>query len=267
MRSIWKGHIQFSLVTIPIQVFSAIETKNNVSFNQLHDTDNGRVAYKKVCRSCENELKMNEIVKGFEYAEDQYVVFNKEELNAIKLKSTRTIEIESFVDIKEVHPSRFEAVYFVGPHGDVAKKTFSLLTNVLKKTKKAGIGRIILREREDVVLLTTEGNGLVMYKMRYPYEVRDINEVPGLEESEIDEKQMNLAETLVGSLSTPFKEIDFEDRYRDALMDLVQEKIDGKQIISITETETESAPVVDIMDALKASIEEAKKAKKAKKIA
>lgn len=261
MRSIWKGHIQFSLVTIPIQVFNAVENKHNVRFNQLHKDDNSRISYKKVCRGCDTELKKGDIVKGFEYAEDQYVVFTGEELNAIKLKSTRTIEIDSFVDIAEVPPSRFEAVYFVGPNGDVAKKTFSLLANVLKKTKKAGIGRIILRDREDVVLVTSEGDGLVMYKMRYPYEVRKMADVPDLEPMEIDDKQVKLAETLVESLTTTFDKIDFEDRYRDALMEMVQTKIDGKQIISITEEETSTAPVVDIMDALKASIEEAKKKK------
>ena len=263
MRSIWKGHIQFSLVTIPIQVFNAVETKNNVKFNQLHKEDHGRISYKKVCRTCGETMKKRDIVKGFEYAEDQYVVFTPEELNAIKLKSTRTIEIDSFVDINEVPPSRFEAVYFVGPNGDVAKKTFSLLSNVLKKTNKAGIGRIILRDREDVVLVTSEGDGLIMYKMRYPYEVRNIEEVPDLEPIEADEKQLKLAETLVDSLTTSFKEIDFEDRYRDALMELVQEKIDGKQIVQVLEEEEKSTPVVDIMDALKASIEAAKKEKKA----
>ena len=261
MRSIWKGHIQFSLVTIPIQVFNAVETKNNVKFNQLHKEDNSRISYRKVCRTCDSTLKKGDIVKGFEYAEDQYVVFTPEELNAIKLKSTRTIEIDSFVDISEVPPSRFEAVYYVGPNGEVAKKTFALLVNVLSKTNKAGIGRIILRDREDVVLVTSERNGLVMYKMRYPYEVRDIKEVPDLAQMEIDEKQLKLATTLVDSLTTSFAQIDFEDRYRDALMDLVQEKIDGKQIVNIVEEETDSTPVVDIMDVLKASIEEAKKAK------
>lgn len=263
MRSIWKGHIQFSLVTIPIQVFNAIENKNSISFRQLHAEDHGRVSYKKVCRSCESTLAKNDIVKGFEYDEDQYVVFTQEELNTIKLKSTRTIEIESFVDIDEVHPSRFEAVYYIGPNGDIAKKTFNLLSRVLKKTGKAGVGRIVLRDREDVVLLTPEDKAIIMYKLRYPYELKDLNEVPDLEDVDIDDKQLALAETLVDSLSTPFSEIDFEDRYRDALMELVHEKVDGKQIINISEEEEESTPVVDIMDALKASIEQAKKMKSA----
>lgn len=258
MRSIWKGHIRFSLVTIPIQIFNAIESKNNISFNQLHKEDHGRVSYKKVCRTCDTKLSTKDIVKGFEYEPDQYVVFEKEELNAIKLKSTRAIDIEAFVDIGEVHPSRFENTYFVGPNGDIAKKTYGLFCEVLKRSKKAGVGRIILRDREDVVLIIPEKDGLVMYKLRYPYEVRKMEDVPDLDLPDVDETQLALAETLVSSLTTEFKDVDFEDRYRDALMELVDKKVDGKQIVSVSDA-VEDKPVVDIMDALKASIEAAKK--------
>lgn len=261
MRSIWKGHIRFSLVTIPIQVFNAIENSKNISFNQLHKDDHGRISYKKVCRSCSKTVSSKEIVKGYEYADDQYVVFEDQEFDAIKLKSTRAIDIEAFVDLSEVHPSRFEAVYFVGPAGEVAKQTFGLLVHVLKSTNKAGVGRIILRDKEDVVLLTPEGNGLIMYKLRFPYEVRAIEDVPDLEEVQVDKKQLALAETLVDSLVTTFEQLDFEDRYRDALMELVEQKINGKEIVTISDSEEET-PVIDIMAALKASIDEAKKVKK-----
>ena len=261
MRSIWKGHIRFSLVTIPVLVYNAIERKGNVSFRQLHREDHGRVGYKKVCRECNEELSKDDIVKGFEYQSDQYVVFEPDELDAIGLKSTRAIDIESFVDINEVHPSRFEAVYYLGPDGEVSQKTFSLLNQTLATTGKAGIGRIILREKEDVVLITAHGPGLVMYKLRYPYEIRKLENVPDLKAEEADQAQLNLAKTLVDSLVTSFETIDFEDRYRDALMDLVEKKVEGKQIVTISESE-EDKPFVDIMDALKASIEKAKEKKK-----
>ena len=133
---------------------------------------------------------------------------------------------------------------------------------MLRKTNKAGIGRIILRDREDVVLITPDKNGIIMYKLRYPRELRSIENVPDLEPVEIDDKQLELANTLVDSLSTTFDKVDFEDRYHDALMDLVQQKVDGKQIITVADTEDEK-PVVDIMEALKASIEEAKQKKSA----
>jgi DNA end-binding protein Ku len=261
MRSIWKGHIRFSLVTIPIQVFNAIETSSTISFNQLHKEDNGRISYQKVCKSCDKKVSSNDIVKGYEYSPDQYVVLEDQDLDSIKLKSTRAIDIEAFVDLKDVHPSRFEAVYYVGPSGDVAKQTFALFTQVLRRSNKAGVGRIVLRDKEDVVLITPEGLGLIMYKLRFPDEVRDIKEVPDLEEINVDEKQLDLATTLVDSLETSFDQLNFEDRYKDALMEIINEKIDGKEIVTITDSEKDT-PVIDIMDALKASIEEAKKLKR-----
>lgn len=261
MRSIWKGHIRFSLVTIPIQIFNAVETGNNISFKQLHNDDNGRVKYKKVCSVCEEEVPYGDIVKGYEYEPDQYVILKKEEFNSIKLKSNRAIDVESFVDVDEVHPSRFEAVYFIGPNGDIAIKTFNLFRKALQKTNKAGVGRLILRDREDVVLLTAQDNGIVMYKLRYPYELRNLSDVPDLEDSEVDETQLKLAETLIASLDKPFTEIDFEDRYRDALLELVNDKVSGKEIVTLSEA-VDTTPVVDIMDALKKSIEDAKKVKK-----
>jgi len=261
MRSIWKGHIRFSLVNIPIQIFKAVETKNNISFNQLHKEDMGRIAYKKQCRVCKETVTNKEIVKGYEYDDDKYVVISSKEMEAIKLKSNKAIDLEAFVGLDEVPATRFEDVYYVGPSTEVAKPTYSLFVQALKKSKKSGIGRIILRDREDVVLLTPIDDALIMYKLRYPYEIRDIDDVPNIEKVKVDKKQLDLAQHLIDSLTTSFEEVDFEDRYQDALMELVEQKIDGKEIVVSKEGESE-APVVDIMDALKASIEEAKKLKK-----
>lgn len=263
MRSIWKGHIRFSLVTIPIQVFNAVETKGNISFKQLHSKDNGSVGYDKVCRHCDEKVPREEIVKGYEYEPDQYVIIESEDLKKIKLKSTRAIEIEAFVDVADVHPSRYEGVYYVGPEGEIANKTYILFRETLKKSGKAGIGRIILRDREDVMMIVPYGDGLVMYKLRFPYEIRDINKVPDLpKEEKIDKDQLKLAETLVNSLSTDFAKVDFEDRYRDALLDMVNAKVEGKEIVTMSDEET-AAPVVDIMSALKESIAKAKGKKSA----
>lgn len=258
MRSIWKGHIRFSLVTIPIQVFSAVETKNDVKFRQLHKEDNGPIGYSKVCKVCNEKVPHAEIVKGFEYEPDNYVIIGKSDLDNIKLKSNRVIDIEAFVDIDEVHPTLYENVYYVGPNGDVATKTFNLFSKTLKGSKKAGVGRLILRDREDVVLITEHEGALIMYKLRYPYEIRDIKKVPDLKEEEIDKAQLELAKQLVDSLSTKFTEVNFDDRYREALLDLVEQKVAGKEIVSITEEAVET-PVIDIMSVLKKSIDEAKK--------
>lgn len=259
MRSIWKGHIRFSLVTIPIQIFNAVESKGNVSFRQIHSKDNGPVGYKKYCKSCEETVSRDDIVKGFEYEPDQYAIFSSEELNSVKLKSTKAIDVEAFVDINEVHPTRYEAVYYIGPESEVAKKTFALFCATLRESGKAGIGRIILRDREDVVLITPHENALIMYKLRFPYELRSIEKVPDTKDLEQPDKAaMKLAMQLVDSLSMPFENVDFEDRYRDALLELVEQKVQGKQIVSMDEEEKDK-PVVDIMVALKKSIADAKK--------
>lgn len=258
MRSIWKGHIRFSLVTIPIQVFSAVEKKGSIKFKQLHKEDNGSIGYSKVCKSCNEKVPFADIVKGYEYEPDNFVIIDKADMDNIKLKSNKVVEIEAFVDLDEVHPTRFEAIYFMGPNGDVAVKTFNLFTKSLKKANKAGVGRIIIRDREDVVLLTEHKGGLIMYKLRYPHELRKIEDVPDLADAEVDEAQLKLAEQLVDSLSLPFSEVNFEDRYREALLELVESKVQGKEVVKISEDETET-PVVDIMAALKKSIEEAKK--------
>lgn len=258
MRSIWKGHIRFSLVTIPISIYSANNTKNNISFDQLHEEDNGKIKYKRVCSTCDEEIPYKKIVKGYEYESEKYVVLTKDDMNSIRLKSERAIDVEAFVDIDEVHPSRFEAVYFIGPSDEVARKTFNLFQQTLKNSRKAGVGRLVLREKEDVVLMMPEKGALVLYKLRYPYELKDISKVPNIKETEVDADQLKLAETLVKSLSKSFSEIDFTDHYRDSLVSLINTKVEGNELVKMVELEAEE-PVIDIMDALKKSIEEANK--------
>jgi DNA end-binding protein Ku len=260
MRSMWKGHLRFSLVTIPIQIFNAVDNSKEVHFNQLHSLDNGKINYKKVCSECEKEVPIAEIVKGYEYSPDQFVVIKPEELDNIKLESNKAIDIEAFVDISEVHPSRFEAVYYIGPSAAIAVPTFNLLYKALSKANKAGVGRIVLREKEDVVLLVPENQGLVMYKLRYPEELKSIAEVPDLKDSPVDEAQLKLADTLIDSLTKKFDDIVFTDHYKTALMEIVNQKVAGKETVTMADVPS-SAPVIDIMEALKASIEEAKRLK------
>ena len=208
---------------------------------------------------CEEEVPYSDIAKGYEYEEDRYVILEKEELEQIKLKSNKAIDIEAFVDLAEVSPSRFEAVYYLGPNGDVAKVPYALFVKTLQQSGKAGVGRIVLREKEDVCLISAHEDGLIMYKLRYPEELRSIKNVPNIEVNEVDKAQLALAQTLVSSLTKPFEEISFEDHYADAIKSLVDEKIKGNKVVTIDEA-VEEAPVVDIMEALKRSIEEAKKA-------
>src|SRR5437899_7728092 len=189
MRSIWKGHIRFSLVTIPIRIYSAVETEENIRFNQLHKEDNGAVGYEKKCKKCGQALTAEEIVKGYQYEPEQYVIVSNDDLEKIKLKSTKVIEIEGFIDASEVHPTLYESPYFAGPDGLVAAKTYSLLTQALKASGKVGVGKVVLRDREEAVMIAPLEGGLVFYKLRSPQELRKIESV-----TQIEKKEVNKAE-------------------------------------------------------------------------
>ncbi len=259
MRAIWKGFIRFSLVNIPIKLYSAIETSATVSFKQLHKDDHGQVGYKKVCKSCETALSTDDIVKGYEYEPGHYVVIEKEDFEKIKLKSTKVIDIEAFVDASEIHPTLFDTPYFIGPDGEVASKSYHLLCETLKDTNKLGVGRVVLRDREHTVVISPHHEGMLIYKLRYPDELRKISSVPQLQEHDTESSQIDLAKTLVETMTRPFGDLELKDRYKTALVEMIHAKIEGKEVVAAAE---ETAPVVDIMTALKESIEQAKAQKK-----
>lgn len=257
MRAIWLGHIQFSLVNIPVRIYNAIDSGQTISFNLLSKEGHNPVSYEKKDKVTGKPLKADEIVKGYQYEPGQFVIIEPDDFAKVKLKSTRVIEIEGFVKTEEVHPTLFEAPYFIGPDGDVAAKAYGLLCSTLKQSGKIGVGKVVLRDRETPVLINPHEGGIMMYRLRYPSEVRSIKEVPQLlEVKEPEKEQLKLAKTLVDSMTTKFSKIEMKDHYYDALKSIIDAKIAGKEIVTVTEEEPE---VVDIMTALKASIDKAKK--------
>ncbi len=256
MRAIWKGHIQFSLVTIPVRIYNAIDTGQTISFNLLTKEGHNPVSYEKKDKVTGKPLRGEDIVKGYQYEPGQFVIMEEEDLNKVKLKSEKVIEIEGFVKSEEVHPTLFETPYFIGPDGDIAAKTYGLLCHTLKDSGKIGVGKVVLRDRETPVLLTPHEGGILMYRLRYPNEIRSMGEVPQLLEVKADKEQLKLAKTLVDSMTTKFSQIEMKDHYYDALKAIIDAKIAGKEIVMVTEEEPK---VVDIMTALKASIDAAKK--------
>ncbi len=260
MRAIWKGHIRFSLVTIPIRIYNAIDSAQTIRFNQLSKETKNPVGYDKVDKVTGEKLKNEDIVKGYQYEPGQYVIIESEDFEKIKLKSTKVIEIEGFVNADEIHPTLYDSPYFIGPDGDVAAKTYALLMHTLKESGKIGVGKVVLREKESIVLLTPNDGGLMLYKLRNPDEVRSMQDVPKIDEvSEADKDQLKMANTLVDTMAKDFKDIDTTDRYKEALREMIDAKIEGKEIVTVSEEEPE---VVDIMTALKESIDQAKSQKK-----
>ncbi|RED93897.1 non-homologous end joining protein Ku [Marinoscillum furvescens] len=260
MRAIWKGHIRFSLVTIPIRIYNAIDNQQAIRFNLLSKENHNPVKYEKKDKVTGETLRAEDIVKGYQYEPDQFVIITSEDFDKVKLQSTKVIEIEGFVDASEVHPTLFDAPYFAGPDGDVAAKTYRLLSEALLKSGKVGVGKVVLRDRENVVLLTPHEGGILLYKLRYRDEVRSITQVPKMDtDSEIDADQLKMASTLIDSMTRSFEDMELKDRYNGALKEMIMSKIEGKEVVSVTEEEPE---VVDIMTALKESIAQAKADKK-----
>jgi DNA end-binding protein Ku len=259
MRSIWKGHIRFSLVTIPIRIYNAVDSEETIRFNQLHKEDHGPVGYEKKCKKCGKVLTNEEIVKGYQTEPEQYVIVTTEDFEKIKIKSTKVIEIEGFIDSSEVHPTLYESPYFAGPDGPVAAKTYTLLAQALKASRKVGIGKVALRDREEVVMIAPLDGGIILYKLRPSAELRKMEDVPQIEKKEVNKEELKLSISLVESMAAKLEELDLTDRYKDALREMVESKIAGKEVVSVVE---EEKPVVDIMTALKQSIERTKAQKK-----
>jgi len=256
MRAIWKGHIQFSLVTIPVRIYNAIDSSESISFNLLSKEGHNPVGYEKKDKVTGETLKTEDIVKGYQYEPGQFVIVEQEDFDKVKLKSEKVIEIQGFVAASEVPATLFEAPYYIGPDGDVAAKTYGLLSETLKQANMLGVGKVVLRDREIPLLLAPYEKGIVMYRLRYPHELRGINEVPMLEQVKADKDQLKLAKTLVDSMTVKFADIEMKDHYTEALKQIIDAKVAGKEVIMVAE---EAPEVVDIMTALKASIDAAKK--------
>jgi DNA end-binding protein Ku len=260
MRAIWKGHISFSLVVIPIRIYSAVEPSESISFNQLHKEDFGRIGYDKKCKKCNQGVAGTDIVKGFEYTKDKYILIEPEDLDKIKLTSTKIIQIEGFLDSGDVEPVLYDTPYFIGPDGEIAAKAYNLLMQTMRETNKIGIGRVVIRDREDVVLISPLEKGLVLYKIRYPNEVRNIEEVPQLKEIKVAKSELNLAKSLVDTMTVKMGDIEVKDRYKEALKELIQSKLEGTEIADTEEQKV--TPVIDLMAALKESLNKTKESKK-----
>lgn len=256
MRAIWKGHIQFSLVTIPVRIYNAIDSSESIGFNLLSKDGHNPVGYEKKDKVTGKTLRNEEIVKGYQYEPGQYVIIEEEDFAKVKLKSEKVIEIQGFVDASEVPATLFEAPYYIGPDGDVAAKTYGLLSETLRQSNMLGVGKVVLRDREIPLLLAPYDKGIVMYRLRYPHEVRNINEVPMLSQVKADKDQLKLAKTLVDSMTVKFADIEMKDHYTEALKEIIDAKVAGREVVMVAE---EAPEVVDIMTALKASIDAAKK--------
>jgi DNA end-binding protein Ku len=257
----WKGAISFGLVSIPIRVFPATEEKG-LRFNQLHDKDNGRIKYKRVCAVCGEEVPFEHIVKGYEYEKDRYVVLSDGDLDAVPVDSSRAIDILQFVELEEIDPIYFQKTYYLVPE-DTGVKAYKLLREAMSEDGKVGIAKVAFRDKEHLAALRFSGDVFVLETMYWPDEIRTA-EFEELDKNvKIRPQEVQMARTLIDNLTEDWDPTRFQDEYRTGLLEVVEKKIAGEEITIPEDAEPEQ--VVDLMEALKASVEAAKKAASPKK--
>jgi DNA end-binding protein Ku len=250
----WKGAISFGLVTIPVAVYPATEEKS-LKFNQLHDKDMGRIRYKRMCSIDNEEVEFEHIVKGYEVEKDRYVIITDEDLDAVPVESSRAIDIQQFVDLDEIDPMLFKKSYYLVPD-ETGAKAYALLRKALHDENKVGIAKVSFRDKEHLAALRFKDRVFVLETMFWPDEIRAAEFDTVDADEKVRENEVEMAKALIDNLTEPWDPSSFKDEYREALIEIVERKDSGEPI----EAPAEAAParVVDLMQALKASVEAAK---------
>ncbi|KQX38954.1 Ku protein [Devosia sp. Root436] len=261
-RASWKGHIRLSLVSCAVKMFPATSASERISFNQLHKDTHNRINMKPVDPEL-GLVERSDLVRGYEYEDKQYIIIEDEDLEAVRIESNHTLNIEAFVDESEVDVIYQDAPYYLAPDGAMAEETFVVLREAMRKAGKVAIARLVLSSRERVVTIGARDNGMFVTTLRNPNEVRGTAEYfDNIPKGKPEAEMLELAEKLIEQKVTHFDPKAYEDRYEVALLGMIKEKLKGhKPIIAAA---PERGNVINLMDALKASLGEAKPAAKSK---
>ena len=259
-RPTWKGHLKISLVTVPVRVFPATSAEAVVRFNQLHGECRTRLQQKRWCPHCDREIDKTDVVKGYEFERGRYVVLDDDDLAKARPESTRIINLERFADMASIDPIYVDKPYYLAPDGDVAASAFAVIRDALRG--KAGIGKLALSGREHAVAIQPRENGLVMFTLRRANEVRRMSAVEELDRvpDEPSSAEVALARQVIGNFEGPIEFGEFEDQYQAQLRSVIDAKIAGEEIV--VQEEESPAKVVDLMAALRKSLDSVSAAKK-----
>jgi DNA end-binding protein Ku len=253
-RAYWKGFLRLSLVSIGVAVYNAVDTAAEIKFNQIHKPTGKRINYTKTVKGI-GPVEASDIVKAYEIDEDTYVTLEPEELEAIKLESKKTLDLQQFVDAEEIDPRYFERPYYIVPADEHAVEGYLVIRDALKKSGKLGVGQVTMSGREYLVAVGPVDKGLGMHIMRYANEVRSAGQYfSDLPDQKLDPEMVGLASELIGRKAGTFKPEQYKNHYATALHDLVKEKARGHKIVLTEEERPSGINVVDLMDALKRSV-------------
>jgi DNA end-binding protein Ku len=261
-RPIWTGAISFGLVNVPVKLFSAVSQKE-VRFHMLHDKDGARIKQKRVCSADGEEVAYEHVVKGYEVGPEKYVMVTPEELQKFDPKATSSIDIEDFVKLEEIDPIFYESSYHLVPNKG-AGKPYALLFEAMKKTGKVGIARMVMRTKQYLCCVRPVEEGLMVSTMLYADEVVPQSDLEGLpsETAAPKEKELEMAQQLIESLTTRFQPAKYKDEYREKVLALLDKKAEGEEIVSSPEEKPQAGKVVNLMEALKKSLAAAEKGEK-----
>jgi DNA end-binding protein Ku len=261
-RAIWSGAVSFGLVNIPIKLFNAVSRKS-VHFNQIDSRTGSRIQYKKVSAADGEEVPSEAITKGYQLSSGEYVLIGDDELASLDPESSRTIEIEQFVDLSEIDPVFYDAAYYVAPD-KAARKPYALLVKAMEEEGKVAIARFVMRTKQYLAALRPKDGVLLLSTMVYADEVndpREVGEIDGVADTEVSDRELRMAAQLIESLSEPFQADDFQDTYRNQVLELVERKAAGEEELVPAPAPQAEERVVDLMAALEASVKEAKAAR------
>jgi DNA end-binding protein Ku len=260
-RPVWSGTISFGLVAIPMKLYNAVNRKS-VSFNQLDERTMSRIRYRKVSDETGEEVPDENIVKGYEVSKGRYVIVDPDELEPFIPAATRSVELEEFVDLGDIDPVYFDNSYYVAPDG--SPKPYVLLARAMEEAGKVGIGRFVMRNKQYTAAIRATDGHLMMSTLAYGDEVvspESIDELTGIDEVDVSDREVKMAEALVESLTDQFQPDKYHDDYREQVLDLIAKKAAGEEF-EVPEPTTEKPKIVDLMAALEASVEAAKTARK-----
>ena len=250
-----KSVITFGMVAIPIGMYIATQD-NDIHFNQLHKEDNSRIRYKKTCAHCGKEIKTEDIVKGFEYDEDKYVVITDDEIEKIKTEKEKSIQILHFANLNQISPVYYDKTYQAAPETG-GEKAFELFRAALMAEQKIAIGKAVMGTKDTLMAIIPREEGILISTMFYADDIKELQKQ--YTKPEISEAELNMAKTLINSMDTPFDPSQYKDEYQVKLRELIETKVSGKEIVAAQSEGT--GKVIDLMEALKASIEKATKDK------
>jgi DNA end-binding protein Ku len=255
-RAYWKGYLKLSLVSCPIALFPATSEREKISFHQINKNTGHRIKYQKIDAESGDEVESTDIIKGYQVGKGEYLEIAPEELEAIAIESKRTIEIDEFVPKKEIDELYFNSPYYIAPDGEVGQQAFAVIREAIRQEGMVAIGKVVFTSREHVIALEARGKGLLGVTLRYPYEVRKEEEYfDDIPDEKLPKDMLDLAKHIVDSKKAEWKPERFEDQYEDALKELLKKKQSGQKIEA--PREREPSKVINLMDALRRSVETA----------